>query len=52
MIERLICAVFVFPAFLCCVWEFKNEKAETVLRVVSAVLLMFLAMYLGVVLSW
>lgn len=50
MIERLICFVLVLPAFIFCAFEFDNKKAENILRVVSGVGLLFLAMYLGVVL--
>lgn len=50
MKERLICAVMILPAIYFCSFEFKSKKIENVLRVISGVLLMLLAFYLGTVL--
>lgn len=50
MVKRLICAALIIPVFINCYHEPKNEKVEFALRIISGVLLLFLACYLGVVL--
>ena len=50
MKERLICAVFIIPAYINCFFAPKNKKIEFCLRVISTVFLFLLACYLGVVL--
>lgn len=50
MKERLICAALIIPAFINCYYKPKNKKLEVALRVISGVLLLLEACYLGVVL--
>lgn len=52
MLERLICAALIIPAFLFLGIEFdeKHKRLEIIWRIFSEVGLIFLAMYLGIVL--